>query len=800
MRHHAESASRLIATAVFVASLSLTAPTHAQSWEPFGEPGSGGRITGMSISPHDPDRVLIAGDMLSVGISTNGGDTWDETFGFASWEAADFTWHPTDPTTVWVGTMSGPYKSTDGGVNWTSQRSGMSPIAPWNYSSPIERVMFDPNDDDRLLAIGGSSRRWGSPGSPDWGAIWESTNGGDSWSRLSTLTASGSSTDPTASGINTVSAEFGAGSSTRLYAGADGEGFYRSDDGGVTWQKKNTGLPQTNIARVVANPVATDFVYVSLDADGSTPGGIYLSPNGGDSWTPINGGLDRISGASTETSSRYQALAIAPSAPSILYTGDARFGSQIGVARTVTGAGPWTTTVATGDVDTFDPAGIQPEVITVDPSNANRVLAAGSAYILETEDGGQTWEDITSVRVDEGYVGNGFTGWVSTAVEFNPLDPDHVIVQGFDAARVLQTKDGGANWTREATSTGNFEGGRDVVFAGQNTIYATLGQNNFQGIARSTDAGDSWTVLSGAGRGLPSIGGGLLPDGIYASPSDPTTVWAAVEGDLLRSTNSGDTWSVALNAPDVRWIAEDPNAPDTFYVSSDVGVYRTADGINFDFIDGPDEPGKMEVDANGDLLFAAHDISGDPGAGLWRWDGDDWTQLFADTYAVDVTVDPTDPMRIAVTTSDDPFHDVSRASGVYLSEDGGSSWRSINDGLPMLRGATITFNPHEPSQLVLGTGGRGFYTLTLGITGDYNNDGLVDAADYTVWRDNRGSTQQLAADGNGDGIVDDGDYDVWRANFGRGSVALPAIAIPEPLSGGLLLLAVVSFLGGPRKE
>ena len=37
------------------------------------------------------------------------------------------------------------------------------------------------------------------------------------------------------------------------------------------------------------------------------------------------------------------------------------------------------------------------------------------------------------------------------------------------------------------------------------------------------------------------------------------------------------------------------------------------------------------------------------------------------------------------------------------------------------------------------------------IPGDYNSDGKVDAADYTIWRDNENSTSNLAADGNGDG-------------------------------------------------
>jgi beta-glucanase (GH16 family) len=50
--------------------------------------------------------------------------------------------------------------------------------------------------------------------------------------------------------------------------------------------------------------------------------------------------------------------------------------------------------------------------------------------------------------------------------------------------------------------------------------------------------------------------------------------------------------------------------------------------------------------------------------------------------------------------------------------------------------------------------------------GDYNQDGLVDAADYTLWRDSLGAMDQPAIDGDGSGTVDWGDYIVWRNHFG----------------------------------
>lgn len=67
------------------------------------------------------------------------------------------------------------------------------------------------------------------------------------------------------------------------------------------------------------------------------------------------------------------------------------------------------------------------------------------------------------------------------------------------------------------------------------------------------------------------------------------------------------------------------------------------------------------------------------------------------------------------------------------------------------------------------------------LPGDYNNDKTVNDADYTVWRNNFGSTTNLAADGNGDGRVDASDYSVWRDHFGQ---SLPAGGGSSSTGGG----------------
>ena len=80
--------------------------------------------------------------------------------------------------------------------------------------------------------------------------------------------------------------------------------------------------------------------------------------------------------------------------------------------------------------------------------------------------------------------------------------------------------------------------------------------------------------------------------------------------------------------------------------------------------------------------------------------------------------------------------------------------------------------------------------------GDYNGNGKVDAADYTLWRDTLGSSDDLRADGNNNGEVDDLDFLVWRQQFGNVynlGAGSGSLAVPEPSSALLVLIASAMF-------
>lgn len=102
--------------------------------------------------------------------------------------------------------------------------------------------------------------------------------------------------------------------------------------------------------------------------------------------------------------------------------------------------------------------------------------------------------------------------------------------------------------------------------------------------------------------------------------------------------------------------------------------------------------------------------------------------------------------------------------------------------------------------------GEGVEEPSVGLPGDFNGDGKVDAGDYTVWRDNLGTADPLA--GNGDetggsfGLVDIDDYLLWKTNYGAMAMPSPLMtttSVPEP-SAAVLLLATIGGLVGRRRK
>jgi hypothetical protein len=127
----------------------------------------------------------------------------------------------------------------------------------------------------------------------------------------------------------------------------------------------------------------------------------------------------------------------------------------------------------------------------------------------------------------------------------------------------------------------------------------------------------------------------------------------------------------------------------------------------------------------------------------------------------------------------------------------------------------LTFGAAQNNLLVEGTATQlpvnladtGQITIVpAGVPGDYNNNGVVDAADYAVWRDRLGTATTLPNEVSGvtPGSVTNEDYAAWRARFGRtsgsgsGASLAFAAAVPEPSSAIVLAAFALLMLLGTR--
>jgi hypothetical protein len=155
------------------------------------------------------------------------------------------------------------------------------------------------------------------------------------------------------------------------------------------------------------------------------------------------------------------------------------------------------------------------------------------------------------------------------------------------------------------------------------------------------------------------------------------------------------------------------------------------------------------------------------------------------------------------------------ASAIKLVDTTGSAQTAtfffLNGDTPLDGAGWYDFDFHAGSQTlaVLDFSNRNIHIFAVGQTpppensGDYNGNGVVDAADYVIWRKTAGQEVEpgTGADGSGNGTVGPEDYDHWAARFGNivGGAAANA-AVPEPASLLSLGLAAAGCLALHRRR
>jgi uncharacterized repeat protein (TIGR01451 family) len=243
-----------------------------------------------------------------------------------------------------------------------------------------------------------------------------------------------------------------------------GDGFYRSTDGGLTWQHVSTLFTGQAVSDIVVDPTNPQHVYASTvrgrggnhrtTSPTATPYGVYESTNGGTSWTLRKGTTNEIHGATD--------LVMDPLSPSTLF---ASFWGD-GIYKSTDGGVTWATSMTGLPTGNFLEGGTRFALGIAHPAgDANATLYTGfdwfdgadvyhTARIFKSTDGGATWTQ-TANGTGSNSIANycGTQCFYDNEVRPDPTNPAVVYVLGSygynnspQSGGVYRTTDGGATW------------------------------------------------------------------------------------------------------------------------------------------------------------------------------------------------------------------------------------------------------------------------------------------------------------------------------------------------------------------
>lgn len=138
----------------------------------------------------------------------------------------------------------------------------------------------------------------------------------------------------------------------------------------------------------------------------------------------------------------------------------------------------------------------------------------------------------------------------------------------------------------------------------------------------------------------------------------------------------------------------------------------------------------------------------------------------------------------------------------YSVDNTGGQLRDPFDGVNVITGVDDGLTAAFESPLILEID---VLAPAAGVVGDYNGNGVVDSADYVVWRDSVGGATLPNRDPSNVGTVGAGDYNSWRSRFGNvtGAGVGSGANVPEPTAVGLIVAlacgSLVSRIGSVRR-
>lgn len=718
-------------------ALDAASPFRGLEWRSVGPSIQGGRVVDIESVPEDPFTFYIAIASGGVWKTENNGGSFTPLFdNEATIICGDLAIDPRDSNRLWLGTGEnnssrssyggfGVYSSKDGGKTWTHR--GLAD------TDRIGRVLVDPRDSNRVYvaALGKLYTPGGQRG------VFRTTDGGDTWKAV--LPSEGFTgaidlvMDPTNSRVLYAAMWERSRRPWNFVEGGTGSGIYKSTDGGDTWTRLSGGFPQTeHIGRIglSISPAKPRRIYAVIDNQEPLPEEewdlgtsavnakrlrsmskeefLRQDPDEIDSFARSLDVADDLDGkkltamVKNDEVTIEQLLDALGDANASLFASDIR-GLQ--VWRSDDAGKTWNVTHDEPLDNVVFTYGYYFGQVRTDPTDADRIYVTGVPMIGST-DGGKTFTGIAdrSVHVDHHEM------WIDRH------HPNRIIA-GNDGGLDI-SYDYGKTWARmDKMALAQFYT-IELDDARPYNIYGgTQDNGTLKGSSRAEGGDDSWEFIGG-GDGMyvqidprdgtryvgyqfgfynrrgPGGGGSVRPQRKLLEPAlrynwctpvqlsshNQDIVWFGTN-KLFRSMDQGRTWTAI--SPD---LTRSPNRGDVPYGTiSTVGEST----LHFGLIWVGTDDGQVHVTKDG--------------GATWR---DVGSGLPADRWVTRVTPSRVERDRCYVSFSG--YRDDDIAAYVFVTEDLGATWRSIANGLPAEAVNVIREDPKNADILWVGTD-RGVY-------------------------------------------------------------------------------------------
>lgn len=635
--------------------------------------------------------------------------------------------HPTDPNTVYIGAAAGGiWKSIDGGTNWTDMSGDLNLLT-------FGAIAIDPNNPNIVYAGTGESMASFNEVTFEGDGLYKSIDGGVSWTKITN--GFGNQThfadvEVSPHDSNILLAALGSGNWN--LGNLSNEGVWRSADAGITWIKVN-GI--SDAYDVEFDPTASSTRAYATTGNQNSSGGFFVSTDSGINWSQSNTGLP------SPSSIRRIQFSVAKSSPSTIYAIIYPGSGSFDVYKSTTSGASWsqiTPLAANADQGWYDLA------IAVNPTNPNEVFY-GNAELAKTSDG-------STISLQTIVPGGGY--WDCPIhvdihkIVYSPSDPNTIYI-GSDGG-IFKSIDGGANWTHINNNINTIQFYR--IASDNNDVNKIYGGAQDNGNFSTSDKGATDWVFETSGDGMEC----------FVDWNNSNTIFVSTQyGRLYRSTNGGASWPtvVSSNSSTTAWLApywQHPSNSNYIYAGHDQRIKRSTDnGTNWSSISGQITSNRLTsiiqstVNTN-KMMAIASNWTTTPGMYISTDEGASWTTLSGVSGAGIHNV-------VADALDEDTYY-ICRASyttgQVMKTIDFGANWTDISGNLPKVSHNDLFVDPANTNHLYVANDFGVYWTNDGGAIWNKLSNGMpfVPVLDFDFYKN--GTTRLLRAASHGRGVFE----------------------------------------------